>query len=456
MWMTSSSADPEDDGNMSESAALVIALLVLTWAALSGLLGRHSVTGPLVFVVVGYLLANPDWGPVRIDIEVDALHVLAEVTLALVLFSDASRINLAQLRHDLSLPVRLLGIGLPLSIALGGILAAVLFDSFPWALAGFIGAALAPTDAALSVQVINDQRVPMRLRRALNVESGLNDGIATPIVSFMLAVAASQLGLVTDSESAEAGKALSELGLGVVAGLVLGIGGAALINVSARRGWIGHGGRRIATLAIALGAFQAALAIEGNGFIAAFVAGIAFGATLRADAADPERAGELTELGGELLALVVWFVFGAALLPIAFDHLTVEVVAYALLSLTLVRILPVALCMIGSGVKSSDVLFVAWFGPRGLASVVFAILAVESLETSILLDDAVGVVAMTIAFSVVLHGVTAGLGGSRYTETDEADAPIVEMPRARPTGFARSAVGDVDHASIVRNGADDR
>jgi NhaP-type Na+/H+ or K+/H+ antiporter len=424
---------------MSESAALVVALLILAWAALSGLLGRHSVTGPLIFVVVGYLVANPDWGPVRIDIEVDALHLLAEVTLALVLFSDASRINLAQLRHDLSLPVRLLAIGLPLSIALGGILAALLFDSFPWALAGFIGAALAPTDAALSVQVINDERVPMRLRRALNVESGLNDGIATPIVTFMLAVAASQLGLVTDSESAEAGKALSELGLGVVAGLIIGIGGAVLINVAARRGWIGHGGRRIATLALAFGAFEAAVTIEGNGFIAAFVAGIAFGATLRADAVDSERAGELTELGGELLALIVWFVFGAALLPIAFDHLDVEVVAYALLSLTVVRMLPVALCMIGSGLKGSDVMFVAWFGPRGLASVVFAVLAVESLETSVLLDDTVGVVAMTIAFSVVLHGVSAGLGGSRYADTGDADAAIVEMPRARPTSFARSA-----------------
>jgi NhaP-type Na+/H+ or K+/H+ antiporter len=289
--------------------------------------------------------------------------------------------------------------------------------------------------------VINDQRVPMRLRRALNVESGLNDGIATPIVTFMLAVAASQLGLVTDSESAEAGKALSELGLGVVAGLVLGIGGAALINVAAQRGWIGHGGRRIATLAIAIGAFEAAAAIEGNGFIAAFVAGIVFGAALRADAADPERAGELTELGGELLALVVWFVFGAALIPIAFDHLDVEVVAYALLSLTVVRMLPVVLCMIGSGLKGSDVVFVAWFGPRGLASVVFAVLAVESLETSVLLDDAVGVVAMTIAFSVVLHGVTAGLGGSRYTGADEADAAGIEMPRARPTSFARPAAG---------------
>ena len=221
---------------MSESAALAVALLVLGWASLSGLLGRKSVTGPFLFVVVGYLLANPDWGPLSIDIEVEALHVLAEVTLALVLFSDASRVNVTELRHDLSIPVRLLGIGLPLSIALGGVLAGLMFDSFPWALAGFVGAALAPTDAALSVQVINDSRIPTRFRRVLNVESGLNDGIATPIVTFMLAVAASQLGLVTESPSAEAGEALRELGLGIVTGAVLGIGGAVLITVTARRG----------------------------------------------------------------------------------------------------------------------------------------------------------------------------------------------------------------------------
>jgi NhaP-type Na+/H+ or K+/H+ antiporter len=336
-----------------------------------------------------------------------------------------------------------------MSIALGGVLAALLFDALPWALAGFIGAALAPTDAALSAQVINDERVPMRLRRALNVESGLNDGIATPIVSFMLAVAASQLELVSDSVSAEAGKALSELGLGVVAGLVVGGGGAALINVAARRGWIGHGGRRIATLAIAFSAFEAAVAIEGNGFIAAFVAGIAFGATLRAEAADAERAGELTELGGELLALVVWFVFGAALLPVAFDHLDVEVVVYALLSLTVVRMLPVALSMVGSGLTGSAVMFVAWFGPRGLASVVFAVLAIESLETSVLLDQAVGVVAMTIAFSVVLHGVTARLGGSRFAGADETATGRIDMPRARPTSFARPAAGEAVHIGQV-------
>ena len=422
---------------MSESAALAVALLVLGWASLSGLLGRKSVTGPFLFVVVGYLLANPDWGPLSIDIEVEALHVLAEVTLALVLFSDASRVNVTELRHDLSIPVRLLGIGLPLSIALGGVLAGLMFDSFPWALAGFVGAALAPTDAALSVQVINDSRIPTRFRRVLNVESGLNDGIATPIVTFMLAVAASQLGLVTESPSAEAGEALRELGLGIVTGAVLGIGGAVLITVTARRAWIGHGGRRIATLAIGIGAFEAALTVGGNGFIAAFVAGISFGATLRPDAADLEHAGELTELGGEILALVVWFVFGAALLPIALDHAGVEVVAYAILSLTLIRMLPVALCMIGSGLKRSDVMFIAWFGPRGLASVVFAVLAVESLETSLLLDDAVGVIAMTIVFSVVLHGATAGLPGRRYGELVTTDQVAGAAPRARPTSFAR-------------------
>jgi sodium/hydrogen antiporter len=437
---------------MSESAALVVALLVLAWASLSGLLGRHSVTGPLVFVAVGYVVANPDWGPVQIDVEVDAIHLLAEVTLALVLFSDASRIDLAELRRDLSLPVRLLGIGLPLSIALGGVIAGLMFDSLPWALAGFIGAALAPTDAALSVQVINDERIPARLRRSLNVESGLNDGLATPIVTLMLALAASQLGLVTESLSFEAGAALGELAIGVVAGVVLGCGGAMLLNATARRAWMGTGSTRIATLAIGLGAFEAASTFDGNGFIAAFVAGISFGALLRLGSKDRERAGELTELGGELLALVVWFVFGAALLPVAIDHARFEVVAYALLSLTLVRALPVALCLVGSGLDRSDVLFLAWFGPRGLASVVFAILAIESLEGAILLDEAVGVVAMTIVFSVVLHGVTAVRPGRRYGRLAGTDEPSGPAPRARTTNFDRQTEPVAADASLTADG----
>ena len=196
-----------------------------------------------------------------------------------------------------------------------------MFDGFPWALAGFVGAALAPTDAALSVQVINDERIPLHLRRALNVESGLNDGIATPIVVFMLAVAASQLGVVSESVSFEAGAALRELGGGIVAGVVVGVGGAVLISTATRRRWIITGGRRLATLAVAIAAFAVALAFDANGFIAAFVAGIAFGAMLDGSVVDLEEAVELPELGGELLALVVWFLFGATLVPLAFEEL---------------------------------------------------------------------------------------------------------------------------------------
>ena len=326
---------------MTEATVAVVALLILGWALVSGLWARHDVTGPFVFALAGYVLGNPDWGPLTVDVETASIHVLAEVTLALVLFSDAARVNLAKLRRDVAIPMRLLGIGLPLSVVLGGLLADWLFDGFPWALAGFVGAALAPTDAALSVQVINDERIPGRLRRALNVESGLNDGIATPIVVFMIAVAASQIGIVDESATFEFGAALRELGGGVLLGIAFGLGGAVLLSAAARRTWTTTSGRRLATLAVAIAAFASALSIDANGFIAAFVAGIAFGARVDEEVVDLQSAVELPELGGELLALVVWFVFGATLVPVAFHNLDGSVVVYAVASLTIVRMLPV-------------------------------------------------------------------------------------------------------------------
>ena len=194
-----------------------------------------------------------------------------------------------------------------------------MFDGFPWALAGFVGAALAPTDAALSVQVINDERIPLRLRRALNVESGLNDGIATPIVVFMLAVAASQLGVVSESVSFEGGGR----GAGVgrrdrCRGRRRSRRGGADLDGDTAGGWMITGGRRLATLAVAVATFAVALAFDCNGFIAAFVAGIAFAAMLDGHGSrrPNEEAVELPELGGELLALVVWFLFGATLVPL--------------------------------------------------------------------------------------------------------------------------------------------
>jgi NhaP-type Na+/H+ or K+/H+ antiporter len=405
---------------VTEATVAVVGLLVFAWAIFSGALARRNITGPLLFAAAGYLLSNPDWGRLSVNVETSSVHVIAEVTLALVLFSDAARVNVQSLRRDISLPARLLTVGLLLSVVFGGLLAFALLTDLPWALAGFLGAALAPTDAALSVQIINDDRIPARLRRALNVESGLNDGIVTPIVTVMLAVAASQLGVVPHGTSYEFGTALRELAVGLGIGLPGGVVGARLLSYASRHGWIADGGRQIASLAVAVSLFALALTVHGNGFIAAFVAGIAFGAALHTDEADLEQTDELPTLGGELLALLVWFLFGATLVPIAFEYLDASMLLYALLSLTLVRMLPVGIALVRSGLDAPSTAFVAWFGPRGLASVVFALLALEELgDTSAVVNRAVGAVALTVLLSVVLHGISAGPGGRLFVDREE-------------------------------------
>lgn len=415
---------------MNETTVAVLALLVLGWAIVSRLLANHDVTGPLAFVVAGYLLGNPDFGPVTVDVTSSSLHAVASITLALVLFHDASCIDARALRHDLALPARLLGVALPLTVVLGGLLAGWLVTDLPWALAAFVGAALAPTDAALSTQVIEDERIPTRLRRGLNVESGLNDGIATPLVTFALAIAASQLGLTGATEAHQAGGALRELGVGLAVGIAMGAVAASAMSSAGRRAWTAPGGRRIGTLATAVAAFALASAVDGNGFLAAFAAGLAFGRTLGDTLVRVDDVGALTELTSRLLGLVIWFLFGATLVPIAVDVADVPITLYAVASLTVVRMLPVVASMVHSGLERPDVLFVGWFGPRGLATVVFALLAVEGLGTQApVVQRSVATVALTVALSVLLHGVTAGPGVRRLVQ---ARGPAMDA-RARDT-----------------------
>jgi len=404
---------------VSETTFAVLALLVLGWAVVSDLLTRANLTSPMVFAVAGFFLANPDWGPLDLDVETPSLHLVTETTLALLLFSDAARVNVAQLRQDFGVPTRLLAIGLPLSIGLGVVLASWFFEGMSWAIALFVAATLAPTDAALSAQVVNDEKIPIRIRRSLNVESGLNDGIATPVVALALAAAATELGAAGNGES---GGGLQQLAIGLVVGLAVGMGSAVLLNLGSRLHWMENGGRRIATLAASLTSFLLAVSLEGNGFIAAFVAGISFGALLKRDVTPVHVATELPELVGEVLALVVWFIFGAALVPLALDNLDLATVVYALLSLTVVRMLPVALALLGTGLDSRSVAFMGWFGPRGLASIVFALLAIEELGEGALVERAVATVSLTVILSVVLHGVTAGPLGRRYVRLSQADA----------------------------------
>ena len=396
---------------MSETTLVALALVVFVWAVLSEWLAAHDLTGPIVFLAAGLLLGNPDWGLVAVEIDNSTVHVLAELTLALLLFADASAVRLVAARRDLGLTSRLLGIGLPLSMAAGTLVAVVLFPGLPLALAGLIAASLAPTDAALSASVIADERLPARVRRVLNVESGLNDGIATPVVTFCIAASATALGMA-EGELAGGFGALGDLVVGVAVGTAVALAGGRLLVVAHARGWLQDGSRRLATLSLALLAFLLASEAGGNGFVAAFVGGLVFGAAARADA---EKSIELTEQGASLLSLVLWFVFGAAFVVPAFEDVGAPTVVYAVASLTVVRMVPVAIALAGSRLDRATVAFIGWFGPRGLASVVFALLAVEDLghaHPDVVV--AVNTIAVTIVLSVVAHGITGRPLATRY------------------------------------------
>jgi NhaP-type Na+/H+ or K+/H+ antiporter len=401
---------------MNTNTVIVLAVVLFAWSICSERLAAHNLGGPLVFVAAGLLLANSSWGIVSVDVESSTVHLLAELTLGLLLFSDASTVSLGDARHDLSLTSRLLGIGLPLTIIAGAGLAALLYSNLPIALAGLIGAALAPTDAALSASVVADERLPIRVRRVLNVESGLNDGIATPVVTFCIASAATVLGVATAHHDEAGFRALGQLAVGVGVGAAVAFVGGRLITIAYRQGWMQHGSRRLATLALALLAFHVGSEAGGNPFVAAFVGGLIFGAVV--SGSDREESLELVELGGSLLSLVLWFVFGAAFVIPAFEHLDARVAVYAVCSLTVVRMLPVALSLIGAGQDRATVAFIGWFGPRGLASVVFALLTLEDLgETDPRVRALVHAIAITIVLSVVAHGLTAGPFTRRYLAT---------------------------------------
>lgn len=389
---------------MDITVIVIAAVALFGWGLFSNRLERADLTAPVVFIGVGAALAG--FGLVDGQSSPEALTPLVEVTLVWVLFSDAARLPVQRLLRDAGRFVRLLAVGLPLTIALGWALAGWFFPALGMWLALFVGAALAPTDAALGITVVTNPAVPSRIRQLITVESGLNDGIATPVVMLAIAGAAAAAGL----EHAEgAGHAAVELLIGVAVGGVVGGAGGWMLRWARRHGTAAESFAGIAVLALALAAYAAALAVHGNGFVAAFCGGLAFGACAGRRA--PAEL-EFLEQTGTLLASLVWIIFGAMAIPIMLDRLDLLTVVYAVLSLTVVRMLPVALATIGAGLDRTTVLFVGWFGPRGLASLVFALLALETLGTGA--DEAVAIVATTVLLSVVAHGLTSAPLARRY------------------------------------------
>ena len=410
---------------MSPSDLAIVAALIFAWGTLSARLERSDVTAPIAFVLAGVVLTHGPLAPLGYAPSHETVKVLAEFTLVLVLFSDASRVGLRELREDMGLCVRLLGIGLPLTMALGTALALALFTGINGWLALLIGAALAPTDAALGAGMMINPAVPARIRRLINVESGLNDGIATPVVLIALAGAATDEHVASVSPAA----AVAELALGVLIGIAVGGAGGWVTRTARERGWGDEGFAGPAVLALAACAYACSLALHGNGFIAAFVGGLAFGAV---SGRRGERLIPFVEETGGLVSLLVWLAFGAVAVVPALRALTWQTVVYAVLSLTVLRMGPVALALTGAGLGRAAVAFVGWFGPRGLASVVFALLTLEELGEKGA-GPAVEVIAVTVLLSVVLHGATAEPLARRYGPrlVPAGGAAVPELPERR-------------------------
>jgi NhaP-type Na+/H+ or K+/H+ antiporter len=385
---------------MYENAAMLAAFLLI-YSAVAGRIERSWISGPIVFTGVGFILGPDGLGVLHINIGGEGLRLLAELTLAMVLFTDAANADFSVVRRNLGLPERLLLIGLPLTILLGFLLAAVVFPSLETLEMALLAALLAPTDAALGKPVVTNRTMPAVMRESLNLESGLNDGICVPIVVLLLGLAVGTQ--IEGGTMVHVARVVIEaIGIGAAIGLALTWSTARMLRFAERHGWISEHWAEIPIVALAAACFAGAQAAGGSGFIACFVGGLLLSRLRERHKEELLRGAEST---GEALALVTWVVFGGIVVARMIDRVTWPALLYAVLSLTVIRMLPVFLCLIGTRTSTADKLFIGWFGPRGLATIVFAVLVLDEKLPG---NDTIMLAAgWTVLLSVVAHGVTA-------------------------------------------------
>ena len=423
----------------------VLAAVVFAFGLVSRRLEGTVLTAPIVFVLVGAILGPAGLGLIEFELDDHTVLLLAEIALALVLFTDAASTDLSTLRQNEGLPLRLLGIGMPLTIALGAAAALLLLTDLTFWEAAIVGTVLAPTDAALGQAVVSNPRVPLRVRQALNVEAGLNDGLSVPFLALFLTLAVAEEEL--QSASYWIRFALEQIGLGVLVGIGVGLVGGWLVSLASRKSWMADPFQRLALLALALIGWALADQIGGNGFIAAFVGGLAVGPTVEHVG---ERLIQFTETEGQLLNLSVFFIFGVLVIGLI-GPLSWEVALYALLSLTLIRMLPVALSLFGTHLRSISVLFMGWFGPRGLASIVLGLIVVAEAPLLTGREKIEQVVALTVLFSVLLHGLTAAPLSAAYAR--RVDGMSADVPEKRGTVDETTRMGSVKSSISGKPGA---
>lgn len=388
---------------MAELALLLSGLVVFIYALVSKRLAQGIVTGPIIFLALGLMLDRAGLVDLH-DAEV-ALHVLAELTLVIVLFADAAAINVTALRQRLVWPERMLIAGLPLAVLFGFLIGALLLPSWPFWEVALLAAILAPTDAALGQAMVTNKAVPEPVREALTVESGVNDGLALPAVLMFACLAVE--GAHDNVQINWAVFAMYQIGLGSIAGLAVGYLGAKLLALAADRGYSAGAFEGIAVLALAGLSYLAAVAIGGNGFLAAFVGGLSFGTVMKGRCA---FVFEFMETEGQLLVLGTFLLLGAAAAPHALAHVEPVWLVLILLSLFVVRPAAIWLSLWRSDASPLAKGFMGWFGPRGLATALFALLVVGDFVLLTKGDEILSIAVLAVLISAVLHGVSAAPG----------------------------------------------
>lgn len=408
---------------------------VFLYSVVSRRLERTVLTAPLLFTAVGMLMAVFPVAVEELKLGREGFLLIAELGLVMTLFTDASRIGLRTLKGRTSLPTRLLSVGMLLTLLLGAACAKLVFGSLSWAEAGILSAILAPTDAGLGQAIVSSPKVPERIRQALNVEAGLNDGLAVPFLLFFIAVAAAE-----DSGSGGMGVLgrfmVEQLGYGALIGVVAGLAGGALLGWAHRRGWMSESSTQLGVVALPLACVLASEAWAASMFIAAFVAGLCARAVFDEVG---RRSVEFAEEWGQLFNFFVFLLFGL-LVARVMGKFDAAIWFYAVLSLTVIRMVPVAIAMMGMGMSRATVLFVGWYGPRGLASIVLGVVYLER-ELELPGESTITLVVMaTVLLSIVAHGLSTLPGIARYAaRLNRMDRSSPEFARVEASGEARQS-----------------
>lgn len=389
------------------SVILTIAILVLGYGYISKILTRFNISGPMIFTGLGLLISPLLLNLSTLQVDAEFVTIIVELALVLVLFSDAALLDLKLLRQSWRLPARLLLIGLPLTIMAGTFVAVLMFPDEPAIYMLLLALLLTPTDAALGKAVVLDPMVPAKIRSTINVESGLNDGIIFPLVITVVVMIVS--GLTGEGDSGWMGYVLKQVIFGVLVGAFVGYAGTKLTQLSIKHQWMQHSYQNLIPIALAIISFYLAEVFHGNGFIGAFFAGLYAGNT-----STPMRdhIEEFAESEGELFVLISFFLFGLAFVPVTFEYINLNIIIYSLLSLTLLRMLPVVICLMGAKLDGkkidfATISFIAWFGPRGIASILYVLIVAHEVGGIKGFETIYAVVTVTVLMSIVAHGLSA-------------------------------------------------